>query len=60
MPFFTASTPAISVVATAPKPGINIPSLPSAGVMLTFIVLVYCLNIGAITIIGFSTVVVFG
>ncbi|MNR10566.1 hypothetical protein D3C85_1268230 [compost metagenome] len=29
-PFFTAATPEIMVVATAPRPGINIPSLPFA------------------------------
>src|SRR5579863_7286430 len=30
MPFLTASTPAINVVATAPRPGIRIPNLPVA------------------------------
>src|SRR5690348_1403517 len=34
-PRFTASTPAIKVVATAPIPGIRTPSLPSAGAIRT-------------------------
>jgi hypothetical protein len=33
-PLRTASTPAMSVVATAPMPGIMMPNLPVAGVML--------------------------
>ncbi|ASU33927.1 hypothetical protein MuYL_2035 [Mucilaginibacter xinganensis] len=37
IPFLTASTPAIIVVATAPKPGIKIPNLPLAGLILVFI-----------------------
>src|SRR5271165_5278907 len=36
MPRLIASTPAINVVETAPMPGINTPSLPSAGAILTF------------------------
>ena len=35
--FLIASTPAIKVVATAPKPGIKMPSLPSAGRISSFI-----------------------
>jgi hypothetical protein len=31
MPRFTASTPAMKVVLTAPMPGIKTPSFPSAG-----------------------------
>jgi hypothetical protein len=31
-----ASTPAIKVVETAPRPGIKTPSLPSAGAIRTF------------------------
>ena len=34
-PRFTASTPAMNVVLTAPIPGIKIPNLPSAGAMRT-------------------------
>ena len=34
--FFTASTPAMNVVETAPMPGIKMPSLPSAGAIRTF------------------------
>jgi len=34
MPLRTASTPATNVVATAPIPGIMMPSLPLAGAML--------------------------
>src|SRR5512144_1653179 len=33
--FFTASTPAMNVVLTAPSPGINTPSFPVAGAIWT-------------------------
>ena len=35
-PRFTASTPAMKVVLTAPMPGIRIPNFPSAGAILVF------------------------
>jgi hypothetical protein len=34
-PRFTASTPAMKVVVTAPMPGINTPNFPSAGAIWT-------------------------
>jgi hypothetical protein len=35
IPRFTASTPAMNVVVTAPIPGINTPSFPFAGAIWT-------------------------
>jgi hypothetical protein len=35
-PRFTASTPAMNVVLTAPMPGIKIPNFPSAGAIVVF------------------------